>query len=81
MSVLEHIICFIFKKSFDLDVEIGFIVQAFLLAHETSFTNWQKQVVIVQKILPFYIVVPPPHPFLLHLIAIYHVYAQIDCIG
>ena len=69
------------QKSFELDVETGSIIQEFLFAHETSFTNWQKQVIIVQKILPFYKIVPPhPHPlpFLL-LTAIYHVYAQIDC--
>ena len=71
------------QKSFELVVETGSMVQAFLLAQETSFTNWQKQVIIVHKILPFYIIVPPPQPqplpFLLLLTAIYHVYAQIDC--
>ena len=73
------------QKSFELDVETGSIVQAFLLAHGTSFTNWWKQVIIVQKILPLYIIVPPPHPLpfllllLLLLTVICHVYAQIDC--
>ena len=50
------------QKSFELDVETGSIVQAFLLALETSFSNRQKHVIIVQKILPFYIIVSPPLP-------------------
>ena len=42
----------------------GSTVQAFLLALNTSFTNWEKQVIRTQKkkkIIPFYIFVIKPN--------------------
>ena len=37
------------SKSFGLDLERGSIGKAFLVAHATSFTNWQKRIISTKK--------------------------------